>query len=142
MINSARKSIRIYQQDFTDIGIAQAVAGAARAGVNVEVIMMPFPFSKSEDKNTPNQNLIQEAGGKIYLHTHHYIHAKVMIIDAEDVENRLMYIGSCNFYTPSLDQTRELGLLSADDEQIKQVNAVFDCDLLKSAFLSRKESIL
>lgn len=134
MINSARKSIRIYQQDFTDIGIAQAVAGAARSGVNVEVIMMPFPFNKSEDKNTPNQNLIQDAGGKVYLHTHHYMHAKVMIIDAEVAENRLMYIGSCNFYTPSLDQTRELGVLTADIEQIKQVNTVFEGDLLKVAF--------
>lgn len=134
MINSARKSIRIYQQDFTDVGIAQAVAGAARSGINVEVIMMPFPFNKSEDKNTPNQNLIRDAGGKVYLHTHHYMHAKVMIIDTEDAENHLMYIGSCNFYTPSLDQTRELGVLTADIEQIKQVNSVFEGDLLKVAF--------
>jgi len=120
MINSARKSIRIYQQDFTDIGIAQAVAGAARAGVAVEIIMMPFPFSKGEDKNIPNQELVRKAGGKVYLHTYHYIHAKVMIIDADDTDNRLMYIGSCNFYTPSLDQTRELGILTTDIEQINQ----------------------
>jgi phosphatidylserine/phosphatidylglycerophosphate/cardiolipin synthase-like enzyme len=131
MINSARKSIRIYQQDFTDVGIAQAVAGAARAGVIVEVVMMPFPFSKSEDKNIPNQKLIQEAGGKVYLHNYHYMHAKVMIIDGNDTDNRLMYIGSCNFFTPSLDQTRELGVLTADAEQINQVNTVFESDLLK-----------
>jgi phosphatidylserine/phosphatidylglycerophosphate/cardiolipin synthase-like enzyme len=131
MINSARKSIRIYQQDFTDVCIAQAVAGAARDGVKVEVVMMPYPFSKTEDKNIPNQKLIQEAGGRIYLHNYHYMHAKVMIIDGEDADNRLMYIGSCNFYTPSLDQTRELGVLTADAEQIKQINTVFDSDLLK-----------
>jgi cardiolipin synthase len=131
MINSARKSIRIYQQDFTDIGIVQAVAGAARAGVMVEVIMMPFPFGKTEDKNIPNQKLIQVAGGKVYLHTYHYMHAKVMIIDGDYADNRLMYIGSCNFYTPSLDQTRELGVLTTDGEQIRQVNAVFESDLLK-----------
>lgn len=133
MINSARKSIRIYQQDFTDPGVAQAVAGAARNGVAVEIVMMPFPFSKTEDKNIPNQDLIRSAGGKVYLHNHHYMHAKVVVIDGDDADNRLMYVGSCNFYTPSIDQTRELGVLTTDAEQINQVNTVFEGDLLKVA---------
>ncbi|MBM3468164.1 MAG: hypothetical protein FJX71_01875 [Alphaproteobacteria bacterium] len=123
MITSAKKSIRIYQQDFQDVGLAQAVAGAARAGVNVEVIMMPFPFSKKEDKNIPNQDLIRNAGGKVYLHLRHYMHAKAMIID-----DQIMYVGSCNFYPPSLDQTRELGLLTSSREQIEEVTTIFEKD--------------
>ena len=126
MINSARKSIRIYQQSIQDEGMAQALAGAARAGVKVELIMMPYPFDKKEDKNIPNQEIIRKAGGVVYLHNYHYIHAKLMIVD-----EKLMYVGSCNFYTPSLDQTRELGVLTADVEQIQKVNEVFDKDCLK-----------
>lgn len=128
MATCAQKSIRIYQQDFQDVGFAQAIAGAARDGVKVEVVMMPYPFSKTKDNNTPNQDLIRQAGGKVYLHHHHYIHAKVMIVDEDNPTNRLMYIGSCNFYTPSLDQTRELGILTSNLEQIKQVSAIFDKD--------------
>lgn len=123
MINSAQKRIRIYQQDIQDVGIAQALAGVARDGVSVEILMMPYPFSKTEDKNIPNQELIRQAGGKVYLHTKHYIHAKIMIVD-----DQLMYLGSCNFYTPSIDQTRELGVITADPAHIKQVNDTFDND--------------
>lgn len=127
MINGAQNRIDIYQQDFQDVGIAQAVAGAARAGVNVRIIMMPFPFSKTEDKNIPNQTLMTEAGVKVGLNTQYYIHAKVIIVDGKE-----MYIGSGNFYTPSLDQTRELGILIHDLEQIQIVADVFEEDWKKS----------
>lgn len=111
MINSAKTSIAIYQQDFQDKGIAEAVAEAARQGVKVDVLMMPYPFSKKEDKNIPNQDIIKQAGGKVHLNTKYYIHAKVLIIDSEDNDNAMMYVGSCNFYPESIDRNRELGLL-------------------------------
>lgn len=132
MINGARKSIHIYQQDFQDVGIAEAVAGAARSGVDVRIIMMPFPFNKKEDKNIPNQTLMAEAGVKIGLNTKHYIHAKVLIIDEKE-----MYIGSGNFYTPSIDQTRELGILVQDSTQIQTVLNVFEEDWKGSKILKK-----
>lgn len=128
MINSAKKSIIIYQQDFQDKGIAEAVAEAARQGVKVEVLMMPYPFSKKEDKNIPNQDLIRQAGGQIYLHTNYYIHAKVLLIDQEDEENAMMYVGSCNFYPESIDRNRELGVLIKDYKQVSRVLEKFHED--------------
>ena len=129
LINTAKKSIRIYQQDFQDVGIAKALAGAAKDGVKVEVLMMPYPFSKTQDNNIPNQNLIRSKGGTVHLHKHHYVHAKLILVDAEEPENAIMYVGSCNFYTASLDQTRELGILTKDKAQIAKVMNVFNLDL-------------
>ncbi|HQS83561.1 MAG: hypothetical protein B7Y25_01965 [Alphaproteobacteria bacterium 16-39-46] len=123
LINGAKKSIYIYQQDFQDVGIAEAVAGAARAGVDVRLIMMPFPFSKTEDRNIPNQTLMAKSGVKISLNEELYIHTKVLIID-----EKIMYVGSGNFYTPSLDQARELGVLTKDLTQITTVLKVFKED--------------
>ncbi len=123
MINSAKKSIRIYQQSFEDVGMAQALAGAARAGVDVQLIMPPFPFSRTVDGNIPNQTLITQAGAKVVLNTKIYIHAKVMIVDDKE-----MYVGSCNMYSPSIDQTRELGIIIDTPKPIKTVLETFQKD--------------
>ena len=131
MINHATKSIRIYQQDFQDVGIAEAVAGAARAGVDARIIMMPFPFSKTKDNNIPNQTLMTKAGAQVGLNTSNYIHAKILIVEDED-GNRWMYVGSCNFYPSSLDGTRELGIVTQNKKQIDAVLGVFESDWKKS----------
>jgi len=123
LINGAQKTIWIYQQDFQDVGIAQAVAGAARSGVEVKIIMMPFPFSKTEDKNIPNQQIMTEAGGQVRLQQTNYMHAKVIIVDGQE-----MYIGSGNFYPASIDQTRELGIIIKNPQQIKTVEETFMAD--------------
>jgi cardiolipin synthase len=123
LINSAKKKIWIYQQDFQDVGIAQAVAGAAKSGVDVRVIMMPFPFSKTEDKNILNQEIMTKAGGQVRLQQTNYIHAKVIVVDDQE-----MYIGSGNFYPASIDQTRELGILIKNTNQIKIITETFTAD--------------
>ena len=130
MINSAKKSIRVYQQDLQDEGITKALAGAAQDGVKVEVIMMPYPFSKDKDNNIPDQEYIRSKGGKVHLHKRHYIHAKVLLVDAEDPENRILYIGSCNFYPASLDKNREMGILTKDPKHIEKILKTFEEDLL------------
>jgi phosphatidylserine/phosphatidylglycerophosphate/cardiolipin synthase-like enzyme len=127
LLNGAEKTIDIYQQDFQDVGMAQAVAAAAKAGVKVRVLMMPFPFNKSEDKNIPNQNLMKEAGASIGLFEALYVHAKIVIVD-----DKVMYVGSGNFYTASIDQTRELGIMIKNTAQIKALKAVFEKDWQRS----------
>ena len=123
MIRSAKKTIHIYQQSIQDEEIAKALAEAAKKGVKVELLMIPFPFNKKADYNVPNQDLIRKAGGVVHLCNHLYIHAKAMVIDEE-----VMYIGSCNCYAPSLDETRELGVITNDKTQITKVLSVFEAD--------------
>ncbi len=125
MIKGAQKSIFVYQQDIQDIEISQALAQASHRGIDVRLLMNPFPFGGKEDKNVPNQKLIAEAGAKISLcsETRRAIHAKVLIIDEKE-----MYVGSCNFYTPSIDQTRELGKIVRAPKLIKKVIKIFERD--------------
>ncbi len=129
MINSAKKSIHIYQQDLQDRGITRALLGACHDKINVSIMMMPFPYNKMSDGNIPNQAILAQAGGKIFLNKSLYMHAKVMIIDGHDEKNRLMYVGSCNFYPDSLDQSRELGVLTTNADQIQKVLDIFETDI-------------
>lgn len=135
LFNGAKKSIDVYQQSFQDVGLAEAAAGAAKAGVKVRVLMMPFPFGSKEDPNIPHQNLMKNAGAQIGLFDKFYVHAKIVIID-----DRMMYVGSGNFYAPSLDQTRELGVLIQNPDQIQTVKKIFDRDWKGSTVnLERKQ---
>lgn len=129
LINAATSSITIYQQSIQDEGLTHALEGAAKAGIKVKILMMPFPFSKKEDQNKPHQDLVRQAKGHVYLNKKLYIHAKVVIIDEDLPDHRLMYIGSGNFYGPAVDRTRELGVLTEDPEQIAKVLSVFRNDM-------------
>ena len=128
LIHSATESIHIYQQDFTDQGLARAVEGALKRGIKVQIIMTPFPFSKKEDKNLSNQKLLKQAGAEIHLIQSLYGHAKVIVIDAEKTMNRKLYIGSCNFFQDSLDYNRELGIITRSCVLIDAVLKTFKTD--------------
>lgn len=128
LFNQAAQTIEIYQQSVQDDGMAKAAAGAAKAGVKVRVLMMPFPFGKDKgDPNIPNQNLMKKAGVDIGLFDKLYVHAKIIIID-----RKIMYVGSGNFYGPAIDQTRELGILIENPEQIKLTRDQFEEDWSQS----------
>lgn len=134
LFNEAQKTIDIYQQSVQDDGLVAAIAGAAQAGVQVRVLMMPFPFGMNNDPNIPNQNLMISAGASVGLTNRYYMHAKVVIVDGQK-----MYVGSGNFYTPTIDQARELGIITENPEHIKRVQAVFESDW-KSATINLKRS--
>ena len=133
LINQATNTIEIYQQSVQDDGITKAIAGAAKAGVKVRLLMMPFPFGKDkEDPNIPNQNLMKKAEVQIALFDQLYVHAKIIIVD-----EKIMYLGSGNFYSPAIDQTRELGILIENQTQIKQIKEQFEKDWAQSTIMSR-----
>lgn len=135
LFNQAKKTIDIYQQSVQDEGLVQAIAGAARTGVQVRVLMMPFPFGMKNDPNIPNQNLMISAGANVGLTNRYYMHAKVVIVDGKK-----MYVGSGNFYTPTLDQARELGIITENPDHIKRVQAVFESDWKSATINLRRTS--
>lgn len=131
LINNSNKSIKIYQQSLQDKQIVNALIKACKRGIKVNILMQPFPFGNKYDPNIPNQKLISKAGGTIYLSQDLYIHAKVMIID-EGEKSAIMYLGSCNFYKPSIDNSREIGILILDKTSISYLNSIFDFDIKKT----------
>lgn len=134
LITGATKSIWFYQQSMKDTGIRELLVNALRRGVKVNGIMSPYPFDlHEEDGNIKSAELLENAGGSVCLSDHKkagglYVHAKVLIIDPEDADSASMYMGSCNFYTPSLDCNRELGIIIRDIAQIRLVHKVFEAD--------------
>ena len=135
-INNAQHSLWIYQQDITDKEIADAVVAAAQKKIDVRLIMPPYPFSEKKDYNIPNQEIIRKAGGQIGLITHWVSHAKVILVDV-NTPNRKAYLGSANFYTPSLEKNRELGIVVNEREALAKLASVFEEDWKKADFKSR-----
>jgi phosphatidylserine/phosphatidylglycerophosphate/cardiolipin synthase-like enzyme len=126
-LNKAKHSIKIYQQSYNDEEIAIVLENIVRRGVSVQLLMIPFPFGGAVDSNVPFQDRLIGVGGKVRLLRSRYIHAKVIIVDDE-----LEYIGSCNFYPPSLDFNREIGIIISDQQAIERLNQVFISDWEKA----------
>ncbi|MEB3702198.1 Cls and PLDc_SF domain-containing protein [Candidatus Bealeia paramacronuclearis] len=128
MIKSAEKRIDIYQQALQDEEITHALAKASQRGVEIRLLMSKYPFGeKHGNKSEIGQEALKKAGGKVRLtgdtnkeKVKLHIHAKVMIVDGG-----LMYLGSANFHTESLEKSRQVGVITRDPTHIKPVQERF-----------------
>ncbi|TAK76276.1 MAG: hypothetical protein EPO11_04420 [Gammaproteobacteria bacterium] len=116
LISQAHDTIDIYAQDLNDYRIIGSLAKAARKGVNVKIIT-------SANLRAGKLNYLTRAGVKIHRNEQHYIHAKVFIIDQQKA-----VVGSINLTSASLDDNRELSVVTEDTNVIKQLLTVFDKD--------------
>jgi len=76
LIESAQKNIDLYQQDIQDKGILRSLKAAIARGVQIRLLMMPYPFDKDKkkDNNISHQNELIQAGGHVGLFTEFYGH--------------------------------------------------------------------
>ena len=134
LINGAQKSIKIYQQDLQDSDIKDALLKALDKNVQIQILMSKHPFGENkENKSLKNLNELKEKGANVILTGErfkdgHYvhIHAKVLMID-----DTRMYLGSANFYGPTLDpHANELnvGVITQEKKYINPVLKQFDQD--------------
>ncbi len=112
-INRAQQSIKMYAQQLSDYEIIAALSNAARRGIKVEVLMA----AKLNDKQ---KNFLATAGVNVQRSTHYYIHAKVFIID-----NKTAIIGSINMSRASLDDNRELSVVTHHPATISALAKTF-----------------
>lgn len=112
-IREADHHIYIYAQCVNDYKIVGALAKAARKGVKIEILTSGSMRCKQMD-------YLERAGVLVRQSRRLYIHAKVMIID-----NDLAIIGSTNFSRASLDDNRELSVITHDKSVIHKLNEVF-----------------
>ncbi|MEO8401769.1 MAG: phospholipase D-like domain-containing protein [Gammaproteobacteria bacterium] len=118
-IQSATSDIKIYAQDISDYRVVGALAKAARLGRRVEILTSIYP------QQSPNKKLayLQNAGVIIHNSNHYLIHAKVILID-----HKRALLGSINLTKPSLDDNRELSVITEDAEVINQLDDTFAHD--------------
>jgi phosphatidylserine/phosphatidylglycerophosphate/cardiolipin synthase-like enzyme len=113
LIRSAEHSINIYAQTISDYSITGALAAAARSGVHVKLLLSE---SSDQIKNKKRFAYLTHAGVKIHFNKQYIIHAKVMIID----EQRAL-LGSINLTESSLNDNRELSIMTTDVNVIKKL---------------------
>ena len=118
-IQSATSSIQIYDENISDFQVIGALAKAARKGVNIKILVSVDP----EKWNSKKFAFLKKAGVEIENSQHYLIHAKVIIVD-----NKKAMIGSINLTKPSLDNNRELAVLTQDPKVIRQLLNTFYSD--------------
>lgn len=122
LIKRAKRKIWLEQLLMEDEQIMEALLGAVKRGLEVKLLLA------SPDKVAVNKEL-SFRGKDVqvrYLKIPH-LHAKLINFDCE-----IIFIGSQNCSTPSLDLNRELGILLTDKKLIKRLEEIFITDWEKA----------
>lgn len=114
-IQSAHSSIKMYAQDISDYETIGLLAQAARSGIRVDVLCSKMKGKKME--------YLRHAGVKVQTQCPYLIHAKVIIAD-----HQRALLGSMNFTRPSIEENRELDVITYDKKTIQRLEKIFDED--------------
>ncbi len=120
LIDSARKQLLVENEEMDSTDIIEALEQAARRGVDVVVVMT------DESRWTQAFDQLTEAGVHVDTYAENaplYIHAKVIVADSS-----VAFVGSQNFSTASLDDNRELGLVTRDPPVVAALAAQLQAD--------------
>jgi len=89
-------------------------------GVKINIIV---PESKKIESNSEIINKLCSSGALISYLKKPYQHAKVLIID-----DKIMYVGSINFSRQSMEENREVGIITINKNNIDKVIETFEKD--------------
>ena len=110
LIDSARVSVDVENEEMGDSDVTAALTAAARRGVHVVVVMT----ADSEWDGVLGE--LSEAGAEVRTYPDTpsalYIHAKIVVVDAGSADERA-FVGSENFSVTSLVFNRELGIVTS-----------------------------
>lgn len=120
LINGAKSSIKVYNEEMEDSKVVSALGAAAMRGVNVQVVMT--------DQSSWHGNFKVLKNSGVHIHTFNgekpiYIHAKMVLIDGKRA-----FLGSENFSSTSLEHNRELGLITTNNGILSTLNTTFTND--------------
>jgi cardiolipin synthase A/B len=125
VINGARRTLAVENEEMDDDAITSALTSAARRGVDVTVTMT----ADSEWDSA----FAQLARGGVHVRLYPddssslYIHAKAIVADAGQPGQEAL-VGSENFSAASLDDNRELGILTSNPSVVSAVSAALAGD--------------
>jgi phosphatidylserine/phosphatidylglycerophosphate/cardiolipin synthase-like enzyme len=125
VINGARKTLAVENEEMDSSAVTGALARAAGRGVDVKIVMT------ADSEWDSAFATLARAGAHIHLYPDSssalYIHAKAIVADAGHAGQQV-FAGSENFSTASLDYNRELGIRTANPAVIKAIGAVIASD--------------
>lgn len=120
-IASAKHTLRVENEEMKAPTIVSALETAAGRGVDVELLMT------NQKAWRDNFTALKTAGVKVRTYKNSpkvlYIHAKAIVVDSKRV-----FLGSQNFSFRSMQQNRELGLVTSTKKVVDGVLATFAKD--------------
>jgi phosphatidylserine/phosphatidylglycerophosphate/cardiolipin synthase-like enzyme len=120
LINNAKSSVEIYNEEMSDSDVISALETAAKRGVNVEVDMTYSNNWKSAFQKLSSSGVhVRTFSSDASI----YIHAKMILVDDKEA-----FVGSENFSTGSMDDNRELGIIINEQGIINSLNKIFNDD--------------
>lgn len=121
LIGTATKSIDVEVEELSDYDVVNDLAIQADNGSKVRIVLSDITPSSAQ--NTAVTKL--KAHPNVSLVTTHdpYIHAKAIIVDGTR-----MYVGSANLTDNSMDNNRELGLVTETSDVIAPVQSAVSTD--------------
>jgi hypothetical protein len=129
LINGATASLDIQEEEFSDTAVINAIVAAENRGVKVRVVLEdPSDYSSEVSK-------VENAGGQVTGYsssTGFYIHAKAIIADYGTSAQKA-FVGSENLTSNSLNDNRELGLITSDAGIVDGLESTFDGDFSGSS---------
>jgi cardiolipin synthase len=133
VINGAKHTLAVEDEEMDDPAVTAALAAAARRGVHVTITMT----ADSEWDQAFTE--LARAGAHIRLYPDKasalYIHAKAIVADAGRSGQRVL-VGSQNFSVASLGYNRELGLLTSNAHIVAAISATLASDYAKATAYS------
>ena len=126
VINSAQSSLLVENEEMSYSTIVSALENAAKRGVKVTICMT------NDDNDYESEfNALKKAGAKISTYpdndTALYIHAKAILADY-GTSIAQAFVGSENFSSASLNDNRELGLVTTNATVMSQLNTTISND--------------
>lgn len=129
VIDNARSSLDIEEEEFSDSAVIDAIANAAANGVTVRVVLEdPSDYSSEVSK-------VKAAGATVVGYsssTGFYIHAKAIVADY-GLSTQTVEAGSMNLTSNSLGNNRELGIILSDSGVATVIETAFNSDFAGGA---------
>jgi phosphatidylserine/phosphatidylglycerophosphate/cardiolipin synthase-like enzyme len=124
MIDGARHSVELTMYELYDTRIEAALAGAARRGVDVRVLLNGGYYRERESANTGAYSYLRAHGVKVrYTPTYFALtHQKTLTVDGED--SAVMTLNFDGEYAT----TRDFAVLDGQPADVRAIVATFDAD--------------
>lgn len=123
-IQQARKTIWLKQFKLIDPPMVGALADAAARGVAVRLILNERR-SAGDRINDDTRRVMEESGVLVHWGSNRFAvtHEKSIVVD-----NRLAMIATFNSCPTCLAQTRDYGVISADEDEVDEIMSCFSAD--------------
>lgn len=126
IINNAKQSLLVENEEMSDSAIVSALENAAEKGVSVSIVM-----TNDDNDYASEFDDLTSAGASVSTYpdnsTSLYIHAKAIVADY-GTSNAVAFVGSENFSSASLTKNRQLGLTTTNASILSQLETTMSND--------------